>query len=247
MKKFLVCVAIWLVCVAEGTAADKIIKIVDSPWLPYYGQFLPNYGLVPEIVTAAYAQTGYTPKYNVMSWSRALKDLKDGKYDAVVTASYTEERAKIYLYSEFYMASPIVFFKRKDSSIHWNTLSDLKNYKIAVLKGYSYSPDFDNAPYLRKVTARSEVLSFKKLYYKQADLVVMDQVVGHYILNKKMVGAERDAEPLQPPLYTDKLYLMFSKKTPNAKEKIKAFNKGLKVIKANGTFSRILAKHGIFQ
>ncbi|MCP4356037.1 MAG: transporter substrate-binding domain-containing protein [Proteobacteria bacterium] len=246
MKKIFICFAIWLVCVAEGTAADKIIKIVDSPWLPYYGQFLPNYGLVPEIVTAAYAQTGYTPKYNVMSWSRALKDLKNGKYDAVVTASYTEERAKIYLYSEFYMASPIVFFKRRESPITWNTLDDLKNYKIAVLKGYSYSPDFD-ASSLRKVVARSEVLSFKKLYYKQADLVVMDQVVGHYILTNKLVGAERDAVPLQPPLYTDKLYLMFSKKIPNVKEKIKAFNKGLKVIKSNGTFSRILAKHGIFQ
>lgn len=246
IKKFVMVLALCFMFAAEGIAAEKTISIATSEWLPYCGRFLANYGIEPEIVAAAYQRMGYKTNFNFMAWSRALKDVNEGKYDAVTSASFTEERARDYLYSESYMNSPAVFYKRKGSPITWRSLEDLKPYKIGVIKGYSYSPEFDKADFLQKVTSKNEVLALKKLILKQADLVVMDRFVGHYTITEKLPVYEKNIpEILDPPLYLDKLHLMVSKKTPDALKKLEAFNAGLEKIIKDGTLQSILVKHGM--
>jgi polar amino acid transport system substrate-binding protein len=231
---------------AEGIAGDRTVSIATSEWLPYCGNFLPNYGIEPEIVTAAYSRKGYTVKFDFMAWTRVLEDVRDGKYDAATSASFTEERAKEYFYSESYMQSPIVFYRRTGEAIHWNRLEDLKLYKIGVVRGYSYSPGFDKADFLQKKEAPTDILNIKKLLLKQADLIVMDQMVGHYIINNKLSNHERNnLEVMYPPLISDKLHLMFSKKAPDVSEKIAAFNDGLKEIREDGTLQKIMEKNGL--
>jgi len=244
MKKLII-VAIILIAVAQtGTAAEKI-SIATNEWLPYCGKFLPNYGIEPQIISAALQREGWDAEFTFMAWARALKLVGNGKYDAVTSASFTQERAVDHLYSESYMGSPIVFYKRKDAPITWNTLKDLKPYKIGTVKANSYSPEFDKADFLHKVTSKNDVLCLKKLILKQADLVVMDRFVGHYIIEKKLIAHEKkEVEVLEPPLHMDKLHLMFSKKAPDVSEKLAAFNAGLKKIIKDGTLTRILEKYG---
>ncbi len=231
---------------AFSAEAETIVKVVDGPWLPYCGPSLPNYGIVPEIVNAAYAETAYKPEFETMSWSRAIGAVKDGKFDAVCTASYSEERARIYRFSDYHLESRIVFFKRRDSDISWKNLKSLIPYRIIVLKGYNYSPSFDRADYLQKVTSRSEVLGFKKLFYKQADLLIMDRLVGLYTIREKLIGREQEAfDYISPPLCTNKRYMMFSPESQNVSQKIEAFNRGLKIIRKNGELMRILKKYGL--
>ncbi|RLC09591.1 MAG: hypothetical protein DRI57_21845, partial [Deltaproteobacteria bacterium] len=117
MKKFTVVFVLWFVCMAEGMAAEKTVTIVAVNWPPYSGRFLPNYGIMSELVSVAYEREDYKTEYNFMAWIRALEEVKEGKYDAVANAYYTEERAKTYLLSDAYMDCPVVFYKRKDASI----------------------------------------------------------------------------------------------------------------------------------
>lgn len=246
MKKFVMVLAVCIMFAAEGIAAEKTISIATSEWLPYCGRFLANYGIEPEIMAAAYQRMGYNTDFNFMAWSRAIKEVKEGKYDAVTSASFTQERARDYLYSKSHMDSPAVFYKRKGSPITWSVLEDLKPYKIGVIKDYSYSPEFDKADFLQKVASKNEVLALKKLILKQADLIVMDRFVGHYTISEKLTAYEKNIpEILYPPLYLDKLHLMVSKKTPDALKKLEAFNAGLKKIIKDGTLKSILVKHGL--
>ncbi|GEM_PF-3443632 len=103
MKKFTVVFVLWFVCMAEGMAAEKTVTIVAVNWPPYSGRFLPNYGIMSELVSVAYEREDYKTEYNFMAWIRALEEVKEGKYDAVANAYYTEERAKTYLLSDAYM------------------------------------------------------------------------------------------------------------------------------------------------
>jgi len=245
MKKLILVVIVWIAVVQTGIAAEKI-SIATSEWIPYCGRFLPNYGIEPQIVSAAFQRSGWEVDFSFMAWARALKLVKTGKYDAVTSASFTEERAADYLYSESYMGSPIVFYKRKDSPIRWNTLKDLKPYKIGMVRAYSYSPEFDKADFLHKVTSKNDMLCLKKLILKQADLAVINRFTGHYIIENKLSAHEKqELEVLEPPLHMDKLHLMFSKKAPDASKKLAAFNAGLKKISEDGTLKRILEKHGV--
>ncbi len=241
----IICIVL-LLCTGTSAAQDKTITIANLKWLPYSGQFQPNYGIAPEIITAAFKRAGYRVQYNFMAWSLALEEVKKGTYDAVGTAYKTDERAKTYQFSDPYMDSPIVFFKRKDSDISWNTLEDLRPYKIGIIKGYANSVEFDKAEFIRKVRSRSEVLLLKKIILKQADLIVMDQFVGLYNIHEKLIGHEKMLlEPIKPPLTVHKLYVIFSKKVPGYLAKTEAFNRGLRSIKQDGTLREILVKHGV--
>lgn len=247
MRKAILIFAIWGVFAGASEANEKKITIANLAWLPYSGQFLPNYGIAPEIITEAFSRVGYSVEYYFMSWTLALEEVKAGKYDAIGTAYHTLEREKAYNFSDPYMDSPIVFYKRKDSRVGWTgSVEDLKDYKIGVVKGYANSPEFDNADYLRKVESRTELLLLKKLLYKQADMIVMDQFAGHYNINEKLVGYDKyKLEPIQPPLVVNKLYLMFSRKVPGYMRKTSDFNAGLNEIIRDGTLKGILSKHGV--
>ena len=50
-----------------------------------------------------------------------------------------------------------------------------------------------------------------------------------------------------PPLHTHKLYVLFSRKIPNPKQKIKAFNDGYKAILKDGTYQSILKEYTSIQ
>ena len=246
MKKFVIVFVVWFAFMTEGIAAEKTVTIATLNWLPYSGRFLPNYGIVPELISAAYARKGYKADYNFMAWTKVLEEVREGKYDAAANAYYTDERAKAYLFSDVYMDSPIVFYKRKDSRIRWNgSLEELKPYRIGIVKGYANGPEFDKADFLDKRVSKNEILNIKKLILKQADLIVADKFVGHYLINEKLPEHEKDIlEPLPIPLYVNKLHLIFSKKVPDAQQKLEVFNNGLKEIIKDGTLERILVKYG---
>ncbi len=245
-KKFVVALIIWFICLTEGLAAEQRVTIATLNWMPYSGRFLPNYGIAPELISHAFARKGYKANYSFMAWSKALKEVKKGNYDALANAYYTEERAKHYLPSGPYMDSPIVFFKRKDTPISWTgLLEELKPYRIGVVKGYANSPEFDKVDFLNKKVSKTEMLNMKKLVLKQADLIVMDRFVGHYLISKKLPEHEKDlVEPIFPPLYVNRLHLMFSRKVPNAQQNLEMFNSGLKEIIEDGTMKRVLGKYG---
>jgi len=228
-------------------AAEKTVTIANMSWEPYYGQYLPNYGFVPEIIKEAYARTGYTAEFSFMSWTKTLEDVRQGKYDAAATASFNEERDRIYWYSDSYIESPVVFYKRKNEKpMSWRNLEDLKPYRIGVVRSYVYSPEFDNAAFLQKRTSKNELLNMKKLLLKQAELILIDKFVGQYIINKKLVASEKNVpEIIYPQLVSDKLHLIFSKNVPDATEKRDAFNRGLREIVKDGIVKKILAAHGL--
>lgn len=248
LKKSAIIIALFLLITPSLLTAQesKTISVANLEWLPYSGRFLENHGVALEIITAAFQSMGYNVDYNFMSWTLTLEEVKAGNYDAVATAYYTDERAETYQFSESYLEGPIVFFKRKDTSIEWNgDLKALKDYRIGVVKGYANSPEFDSADYLDKVESTSEVLLLKKIIYKQADLIVLDKFAGFYNMKEKLFGADkRKLEPIDPPLTVNKLYMMFSKSVPGYLQKTELFNRGLAKIKSNGTYDRIISRYG---
>lgn len=244
-KKFLIGLIVCFISLTEGVAAEQRVSLAMVSWLPFAGRFLPNYGIASEVISEAFARKGYQVSFNFMAWTKSLREVEKGNYDAAANAYYTEERARIYLPSDPYMECPMVFFKRKDSPISWTgLLEELKPYKIGVVKGYANSPKFDHADFLQKKVSKTEMLNMKKLILKQADLIVTDLFSGGYLISEKLPDHEKNMiEPISPPLYVNKLHLMFSRKVPDAQQKLDAFNSGLKEIIKDGTLKKILGKY----
>ena len=241
MKKIL----IGLLLVNFLFAQNKTIVLAnETSWAPHYGKDLLNGGYTTEIIVEAMKRVGYDVKIKWLNWNRALELSKRGIYDGLGASYYTEERAKFFAYTDSLSDTQTVFFKLKSSNIKYNNFEDLKGYKIGTAKGYGYPKKFLEANYLKTENVRKLELNIKKLLRKRIDLMIGSKKVTQHLLNTKYLEQKDDIEVVKPSVDSMPLYVSFSKKSKGYEQKVKDFNKGLKIIKADGTFEKIIKKHG---
>lgn len=238
-------VLIWIFLISAGAAAEEL-NLASTEWRPYAGEELLNHGFTSEIIEKALAKVGYSVRFVFLPWKRAMEETVQGRRDALYSAYYSKERDINYAISESYAESRIVLCARKDSPIGYQNLRDLIPYKIGVVKGYVNSEEFDNADYLNKDYAVSDLINLKKLLARRIDLVVIDRFVAIYLLknHSSIEGDLGSVRFLDPPLGTKTIHVMFSKAKPNFTRRVSDFNRGLTMIKEDGTYKAVLEKHG---
>ncbi|MCF8118862.1 MAG: transporter substrate-binding domain-containing protein [Deltaproteobacteria bacterium] len=224
--------------------AQKTVSLATTPWEPYVGQDLQNLGFASEIITEAFKRMGYRVEFAFMPPRRVMKEVAAGTYHAGYPAYYSEERAERFYYSDPFAQSEVGFFKRKDRDIGYETLGDLKPYKIGVCLGFAYPPEFNGAGYLKKEVAANEVLNLKKLMGKRIDLFISDRAAAQAVLNGALPEGKDVLKFMDPPLEVRNLHLIFGKHQGN-EFLVKDFNAGLRKIMEDGTVDRILSQHGV--
>ncbi len=225
----------------------KVVLLAADNWQPYHGENLTNYGPLSEIIIEAFKRVGYQVKIEFMPWANVLDKVKKGKYDAGFAGSYTEQRAKDYYFSNLIAkSSSIVFYKRKDRDIIYNSL---ENYRIGVVRGFVYDQDFDNEPGLQRIEANNSQANIYNLLKGRLDLVIIDKRHAQYLLNRMSPDESNKLEFMD--LYPDKkgvrheMRLLISKESVEAEQINIDFNHGLKQILEDGTVDRIFKKHGV--
>ncbi len=202
-----------------------------------------------EITDAAFKRAGYEPGYALMPWVRALSGTISGQYDVLLGAYYTEERARSLLYSKPIGSSEVVLLKLKKRDISYEKIEDLKPYKIGSIRSSKVSKEFDAAEetYLQMEYATDSEPNIKKLLAGRLDLVVEKKARLQYLLDTVFKDYAYLVDYVQPPLERNYYHICVSKKHARAGKLIEDFNRGLQMIKDDGTFAAILREHGIME
>lgn len=244
MKKIVLCMIAALLVFSSQSFAGKKVVLASLDWEPYIGQKMKANGYVAELVREAFKRKGYDLEIKFMPWARVIKMAKEGKYDGYFPEYFAEELKVNYEVSSPFPGGPLGFYKRKGTTIKFNSIKDLMPYRIGVVRGYVNTKEFDEAGYLKKEEVKDDLLNFRKLFKKRLDLVVADKFVGKYVVSKDLPDKLAELEFVDPPLENKDLYVCISKKTAESMAKFKAFEEGLKEITADGTVQKILKKHG---
>ena len=227
-------------------ADDKIIVLAhETSWAPHYGETLEQGGYTVEIIREALKRVGYGLKTVWLPWKKAQVEAARGDFDGLGASFYNEERAAKFAYSNPIAATEIVFFKRTEDDIKYSSLEDLKPYKIGTGFEYGYPEKFVKADYLEKIEAYELKTNITRLLYKRIDLIIGSRKAIRYYLKQKYPDRMSSLEMLGDPLETLSLYVLFSKMKPDYKQKVEDFNRGLKIIKEDGTYQKIMEKHGL--
>lgn len=224
--------------------SEKIVAAAD-PYPPYIDPGNPKQGISMQIVRAALASQGYEVEIRFVPWARALDGVKNGEYDILPNAWWTQERATFLLYSEPYMKNEIKFIKRKGSPFEYQGLASLTGKTVGIVRGYGYGDEFLNATNFNKPEVAEVLQNINKLVLGRIDLTLEDEIVARALIASRAPNLLKQIEFTHNALSTRQLYVTSGLKNPRRKAIIAAFNKGLAIIKANGTLDTILRENGL--
>ncbi|PCE65129.1 ABC transporter substrate-binding protein [Salinivibrio sp. YCSC6] len=227
---------------AQG--AMKIVTAVNDAWPPYVTRDTAKPGFSVEVVTAALSTQGYDTKFLLFPWARGLYEVRNGRIDLITTTWYTDARSEFLLYSDPYFATNIDIMMRKDTAFNFTGPDSLTGKRVASVLEYGYEPWFLDADYFQRVETTSLRSSLQMLAAKRVDLAVGNRFVMQHELEPLNLDAD-DFHFSPTPMIKQHIHVTAGKANPKAQEYIQAFNRGLEIIKRNGTFDDLKQKYGL--
>lgn len=230
----------------------KRFRAIAAPFPPFTDPDNGDFGLAWEICRAALESQGYKVSIQFAPWARALHEAKNGRIDGLLPVYWTEDREQWFLYSRPISSINTGLLKhRARTDIKYaHDLINLKGFAIGVGRGYSTSKEFDRAEYLDTIELATTPQMLKMLWLGRLDLVANDISVSKYYLKEidrepRYKGIADDIVVIGAPLATRDIYLVISRKTNNAQQKLNDLNKGPKKIFSDGTYDRVISKYAL--
>jgi PAS domain S-box-containing protein len=168
-----------------------------------------------------------------MDWSEAQALVTRGEADALIQINQTEERKKIYDFSDPLLESHFSIFTRADK-MGISGISSLRGLRVGVESGGLPQKLLEKDPQIPLTIIPNFLEGFKLLNEGTIDAVVVDYRVGSYVLaENNLRNIKVTGEPIESS------YSFFAVKKGNTKL-LNEINNALRIIKADGTYQNIL-------
>ena len=167
---------------------SKIVRLATLEWPPYTGSALPEAGSNSLMVKKAFRKAGFEVQIDFMPWNEAIERAKSGEYDGYFPEYYSRGVERNFIYSKQIGYSPLGFAERKNHSVTWDSIDDLKPYTFGVVEGYVNTDVFDKwiaAKKIRVVKASDDIANINNLILEKVDLIAIDPYVFRYSLMKE--------------------------------------------------------------
>lgn len=235
-------------CFAQETQA----VFATGEWLPLTSETLPEYGAATAIVSAACDAAGIRPTYGFYPWKRAEMMVREGDAAAGFPFVLTDQREAYADPSDplFYGVMVFVYYTRNprtSAQLPYEELADLQGFRIGGLRGSFFEKDLNRAGIEYDATTTTEQ-SIQKLAAGRIDLYLENSVVAYDTIRRLYPDEVESFKMLAKP-FGKKIpnVLLVSKKHPESRELLIKFNDGLRIIKENGEYGRLIEKYHMIQ
>lgn len=240
MKSFLL-----FILLSTGVIFAKDITISTGEWSPWVSLSLKHKGVASHITSEAFKTQGYGTKFNFYPWKRAYVTAKLAKDDASGFWLRTKERSDDFYFSDkiFTIKNKLVF--KKGKNIEFNSVNDLKNYKIAVTRGYSYSQKIDDMIKNKELdihVVNSDLAGLKQTLKKDLfDAFLCSESVAKTLIMDNF--SKEDGKKLifyKKAVFEKPIFLMVSKKHKEHRKILGVFNRGLKELRKRSLITKMI-------
>lgn len=239
--------AVFLIFVCCAPAYARDISIGATEWPPFTSSELEGGGFMIEITRRAFEETGHRVTVKISPWKRVFDATKKGQHDALIGASYTEERTGFFIYPDWHFTNHISLFTRQGRADSYNDLSDLCPAKVGVLRGSWLVDELSRTPCF-EVTLFSNIDTYVDLLLSgRIDMFAEAAVTVRHMFEKRYADHLDTISEVTPPLHADNVYTVFSKQVEDAPELALDFDRGIRILKETGELSEILERYGLSQ
>lgn len=222
-------------------AQTDTVLLSSSNYYPHYAADLPQQGAVSEIIRQAFLLQDINTEIDFMPFARAYREAQQANYIGLVAGWYNDKRAEHFYYSQPLYANQIVFFKRKDTTVHYTDYANLtqKNLRMALVQGYLDLPGLPESG-ITTIQVATDEQAFQMLARNRVDLVPADILNGLYLIDEKFPQYAGHLDWMMPALEHRPMYLLLSKKDPRSEALMQRFNKGLQQLRQSGRYQQII-------
>ncbi len=221
MKKNIKLLSVLLVVMFSVSmlSAKEIVINYEKDWFPY--TFQKNgkaTGIHIDIVKQAAKKAGYDVKFVTVPWKRCLLNVKKGKSDGVIGASYKDKRAAFAYYPRD---------AKRSKKSKWRV--DQVEYVVVTMKSNKYNykgklgtlPQPVRAPYgysivgdlkkegLNVDTAKNDDINFRKMFRDKDGCVVTNPLVAKQLNRKGKFKGKLHIS--KKPIKSKSYHIIFSK------------------------------------
>ncbi|MDO9034228.1 MAG: transporter substrate-binding domain-containing protein, partial [Methanoregula sp.] len=192
-------------------------------------------GVAVDIVRALATHMPQPIEIKAMNWSEAQVLVARGDADALIQINPTEERKKVYDFSDPLLESHFSIFTRADR-MGISGLSSLRGLRVGVESGGLPQRLLEKDPQVQLIIIPNFTEGFRQLNEGPLDAVVVDYRVGSYILAVNNIrNIKISGEPVESS------YSSIAVKKGNTKL-LNEINTALQIIKSDGTYEKIIEK-----
>ena len=238
-----------LISAKAANSAPLTIGYINIDWIPFsYNKDNQAHGFAIEVVEAVINQMRHEFTFERRPFATALEQLQAGSLDVFIGLALNQERREQYHYT----AAPLyydetVLIARSDERFDFNgDVSSLIGERVAIIKGAIHGPAFDNMDGIIRIDREAKMFEDRKLYQELLEdkfrFIAINARAGMaYHLNG--LGLQDRLKIYDVPIANRSLYLIFSKKVPNAEQYIQRFNRIHRLFRSTDEYGALLDKY----
>ncbi|HEH9400216.1 TPA: transporter substrate-binding domain-containing protein [Aeromonas sobria] len=243
---------LWLLFPLGLPAKELVICGTVEPPLKFLDADQNPRGLDIDIVTAIFGKLGVPVRIELIdSGARLTRNAETGLCDMVLTHSYNAARERYLIYpQQAHLRHSWHFFVRKVDllQIHYETLADLKPWRIGVTRDFSYTPELTAAmadPTYHFQQIPMNRLQLRKLLAGRIDTVPMPLVTAFTQIKEE--GLTGKVDYLPKPLKSSPYFNTWTraKADENTPAQMAAYDAELLRMKRNGSLKALYDQYAI--
>ena len=197
----------FIVLFSQLNAQAKDLRIAGTEWCPYNCVDENRPGIISEYVELIVKRIGMEANIELLPWSRAITDVKNKKYDVLMSCGESDSKGLIK--SKKLLDYQMCFFSLHSNTWNYKGLESLSLIEIGAIKDYAYGELFDN--YIAKKRSNIWIMSGQEPHNRLSEMLDhsrIDAYIADKILIKYLTGNKYKSAGC---LTSSPLYLAFNK------------------------------------
>ncbi len=228
--------------------AGETLTVRSDNWMPFNGdpKDTKNAGYIIDVLREIFTPAGITVDYQNLPWARAIKETREGKYNAIIGGIKDDSPDFVFPAESLYKINDGLYTLKTNN---WRYTGPASLDQITLGCVFEYAYDDVLMDFIKKNKAKVQCvggddpldINIKKLQAGRVSVITENPAVMGWRLNEMKLadtiieaGQVGNANPM---------YIAFSPKNPNSKKYAEIFDKGFKALKANGKLNEILKKY----
>ena len=226
---------------------EPILKLASDPWPPFTNNSEKG-ALALDLVKYALKRSGRDMKTDIIEFKSVIDGILDKQYDGSAALWKNQAREEVMLFSVPYMYNQIILVGRKGADVSADEITDLTGKKIGVVADYAYG-DLMNRTVAGQeeesngatfVAGNNDQENLEKLLKGELDYILVDALLVEYAKKHQPEEVNKQLDFGHHILFTRSLHFAVRKDVPRAQEIIDGFNREIKAMASDGSYSRIL-------